>query len=96
MSRKYTKIDEYEKQILTMKKAGKTQREIAESLGLEREQIKEWFRRYRRKQSKIEAVVKIRPKGRPRKDSEPRDIVEEQAYTIQQLRMGNELLREFM
>ena len=50
MSRKYTKMDGYEKQILTMKKAGKTQREIAESLGLEREQIKEWFRRYRRKQ----------------------------------------------
>ena len=43
MSRKYTKMDGYEKQILTMKKAGKTQREIAESLGLEREQIKEWF-----------------------------------------------------
>ena len=52
MSRKYTKMDGYEKQILTMKKAGKTQREIAESLGLEREQIKEWFRRYRCKQSK--------------------------------------------
>lgn len=96
MSRKYTKMDGYEKQILTMKKAGKTQREIAESLGLEREQIKEWFRRYRCKQSKIEAGVKIRPKGRPRKDSEPRDIVAEQTYIIQRLRMENELLRDFM
>ena len=96
MSRKYTKMDGYEKQILTMKKAGKTQREIAESLGLEREQIKEWFRRYRSKQSKIEAGVKIRPKGRPRKDSEPRDIVAEQTYIIQRLRMENELLRDFM
>ena len=96
MSRKYTKMDGYEKQILTMKKAGKTQREIAGSLGLEREQIKECFRRYRCKQSNIEAGVKIRPKGRPRKDSEPRDIVAEQAYIIQRLRMENELLRDFM
>lgn len=30
------------------------------------------------------------------KDSEPRDIVAEQAYTIQRLRMENELLQDFM
>lgn len=41
MSRKYIKIDQYEKRILTMKMEGKTQREIAESLGLEKAQIKE-------------------------------------------------------
>ena len=80
MSRKYTKIEQYKNQILSMKKEGKTQREIAERLGVEKEQIKEWFHRYRRKQSKIEAGLKIRPQGRPRKDSEPRDIVAEQAY----------------
>ena len=40
MSRKYTKIDQYEKQILSMREEGKTHREIAESLGLEKEQIK--------------------------------------------------------
>ena len=40
MSRKYTKINQYEKQILSMKKEGKTQREIAERLGLEKNQIK--------------------------------------------------------
>ena len=33
MSRKYTKVDQYENQILTMKIAGKTQREIAEKDG---------------------------------------------------------------
>ena len=42
MSRKYTKIDQYKNQILSMKKEGKTQREIAERLGVEKEQIKEW------------------------------------------------------
>lgn len=40
MSRKYTKIDQYEKQILSMREERKTHREIAESLGLEKEQIK--------------------------------------------------------
>lgn len=85
MSRKYTKIEQYKNQILSMKKEGKTQREIAERLGVEKEQIKEWFHRYRRKQSKIEAGLKIRPQGRPRKDSEPRDIVAEQAYEIRRV-----------
>lgn len=47
MSRKYTKIDQYEKQILSMREEGKTHREIVESLGLEKEQIKKWLRRYR-------------------------------------------------
>ena len=101
MSRKYTQIDQYNNKILSMKKEGKTQREIAERLGVEKEQIKEWFHRYRfhryrRKQSKIEAGLKIRPQGRPRKDSEPRDIVAEQAYEIRRLKMENELLRDFM
>lgn len=96
MSRKYTKVDRYEKQILSMKIAGKTQREIAESLGLEKEQIKEWFKRYRRKTAKMEAGIHPRPKGRPRKDAQPRDIIAEQAYEIQRLKMENELLRDFM
>ena len=34
MSRKYTKIEQYKNQILSMKKEGKTQREIAERLGM--------------------------------------------------------------
>lgn len=52
MSRKYTKIDQYEKQILSMREEGKTHREIAESLGLKKEQIKKWLRRYRIKKEK--------------------------------------------
>ena len=35
-------------------------------------------------------------KGRPRKDAAPRDIVSEQAYEIQRLRMENQLLRDFL
>jgi hypothetical protein len=38
----------------------------------------------------------LHPKGRPRKDAQPRDIAAEQAYEINRLKMENELLRDFM
>ena len=40
MSRKYVKIDEYKKQILEQKRAGKTNREIAQMLGVAKECLK--------------------------------------------------------
>ncbi len=46
--------------------------------------------------AKLEAGVIPRPKGRPRKDAVPRDIVAQQAYEIQRLRMENKLLRDFL
>lgn len=96
MSRKYVKIDEYSKQILEMKTQGKTSREIAQALGVDRECIRNWVFRFNRQQRKLEAGIKPRPKGRPRKDAEPRDIIAEQAYEIKRLKMENELLRDFM
>lgn len=96
MSRKYIKIDEYGKQILEMKAQGKTNREIAQTLGVDRDCIRNWVVRYNRQQCKLEAGLKLQPKGRPRKDSHPRDIIAEQAYEIQRLKMENELLRDFM
>ena len=96
MSRKYAKIDQYEKQILSMREEGKTHREIAESLGLEKEQIKKWLRRYRIKKEKIEAGIPIRTRGQHRKNSEPKNIIAEQVYEIQRLKMENDLLRDFL
>jgi transposase len=96
MPRKYTDIKQYENQIMEMRAAGKTRREIAQALGLEKEQIKGWISRFNREQRKLEAGIKPRPKGRPRKDAEPRDIVAEQAYEIERLKMENKLLRDFM
>jgi transposase len=96
MPRKYTDIKQYENQIMEMRAAGKTRREIAQALGLEKEQIKGWITRFNREQRKLEAGIKPRPKGRPRKDAEPRDIVAEQAYEIERLKMENKLLRDFM
>ena len=96
MSRKYIKIDEYGKQILEMKAQGKTSREIAQALGVDRECIRNWVFRFNRQQRKLEAGIKLQPKGRPCKDAQPRDIITEQAYEIQRLKMENELLRDFM
>ena len=76
---------------------GKTQREVAEHYGLRDKQVvKRLFERERRKERKLEAGIIPRPKGRPRKDAVPRDIVAEQAYGLQRLRMENQLLRDFL
>ena len=96
MSRKYVKIDEHGKEILEWKREGKTNREIAQMLGVNKECIKNWVARFNRQQRKLDAGIKPHPKGRPRKDAQPRDIVAEQAYEINRLKMENELLRDFM
>lgn len=94
--RKYTHIQELEGEILAMRKEGATRQEIADRFGLSKAQIKGWINRYNRKQAKLEAGIVPRPKGRPRKDSAPGDIIAEQAYEIKRLRMENELLRDFL
>jgi len=48
------------------------------------------------KKRKSEAGILPRPKGRPRKEASPRDIVAEQAYEIRRLHMENKLLRDFL
>lgn len=94
--RKYTHIQGWEAEIVAMQKAGKTHREIAEHFGLEKAQIKEFLKRYRRKQAKLRAGIMPQPKGRPRKDVPARDIVTEQACEIKRLKMENALLRDFL
>ena len=93
--RKYTHIKVFEEEILKMKKAGKTKREIAEALGLEKDQIKEFLKRKRRKVQKIEEGIIVNPQSRPNK-YKSRNIVVEQAYEIRRLKMENELLRDFL
>ena len=48
--RKYTKIQALEAEIVSMHEGGKTHREIAEYLGLERIQIKKCMERFRHRQ----------------------------------------------
>ena len=94
--RNYTHIKLIESEIISMREAGKSRREIAEQFGLEKDQIKWWVNRYNRKKKKLEAGIVPRPKGRPLKDAQPRDVVAEQAYEINRLKMENKLLRDFL
>jgi hypothetical protein len=98
MSRqKYTHVQVLLPEIKEMVAAGKTQREIAEQFGLrDKYVVKQLLTRERRKEEKIAAGIMPRPKGRPRKDAPPRDVVAEQAYEIHRLKMENKLLRDFL
>ena len=95
--RNYTHIQALLPEIKAMLAEEKTQREIAEHFSFkDKHVVKELFKRERRKERKLEAGILPRPKGRPRKDGFTRDIVTEQTYEIQRLRMENKLLRDFL
>lgn len=95
--RNYTHVQALLPEIRAMLAAGRTQREVAEYYGFQDKQVvKRLLERERRKERKLEAGILPRPKGRPRKEAVPGDIVAEQAYEIQRLRMENELLRDFL
>ena len=95
--RNYTHVQALLPEIKTMLAQGKTQREVAEYYGFQDKQVvKRLLERERRKERKLEAGIIPRPKGRPRKDTVPRDIVAEQGYELQRLRMENQLLRDFL
>lgn len=87
--RKYTNIKEIEPEIIAMREAGKTRREIAEHCGLEKRQIVWWVSRYNKAQAKLAAGIMPQPQGRPRKDAPPRDVVAEQAYEVKHLKSDN-------
>lgn len=93
----YTHVQELLPEIKGMLAEWKTQREVAEYYGFHDKQVvKRLLERERRKERRLEAGILPRPKGRPRKDAAPRDIMAEQAYEIQRLRMENKLLRDFL
>jgi len=68
MPRSYRHIKEYEKEILEMSEKGFTRQEIAERLGMSKEQIKGVIKRHNRSQRKLEAGIALKRKGRPPKD----------------------------
>lgn len=95
--RNYTHVQTLLPEIKAMLAEGKSQQEIAEHYGFQDKQVvKRLLERERRKERKLEAGILPRPKGRPRKDSAPKNIVAEQAYEIRRLRMENNLLRDFL
>ncbi len=92
--RKYTKMEWMEPEIISMREAGRTVREIAEHFGLEKRQVECWINRYNRKQRKMEQGLVPKKKGRPRKGGQFQQESPEEE--LKRLRMENELLRDFL
>ena len=92
--RKWTNIKAIEPKIIAMRAEGKTRSEIAEYLGLEKEQIKNWVNRYNREQARLAAGLPPKHRGRPRKGEAI--SAEEYKYEIERLKMENKLLRDFL
>ena len=97
MARKYQHTQELLPEIKELLASGMTQKEAEDKLGLTGYRpIHQLLKRERQREAKIAAGITLAPKGRPHKDSKPRDIVTEQAYEIRRLKMENELLRDFL
>ena len=97
MARIYQHTQELLSVIKELLAQGMSQREIEERLDLKGSRpVHQLLMRENRKEKRMAAGIMPRPKGRPRKDEPARDIVAEQAYEIQRLKMENELLRDFL
>ncbi len=105
MPREYRHISQYEKEILELRDAGLTYREIGEKLGFSKSQIKEFFVRLRIKERKVAAGMSLKRKGRPPKDyvvreedkvAELKYILARKEAKIKSLEMENELMRDFL
>ena len=105
MSRSYRNIQQYEKEILELKKKGLTRKEIGERFGFTSEQIHDFTKRYNRKQRKLAAGIVTKKKGRPPKEyvinketkvSELKYILARKDAKIKSLEMENELMRDFL
>lgn len=92
--RKWTDVSQYSEDIERLRRAGKTRQEIADTLGLEKTQIKNWINRHNRAQEKARKGILPKAKGRPRKHP----ITKTEAYEreISRLQMENKLLRDFL
>ena len=82
MARKYTHMMVLEKEILTMKAEGKSQREIAKECGFELKQVKKFFERHNKRNRRIEAGIIPRHRGRPPKGLRKRKKISS-SYSIQ-------------
>ena len=94
MARTYTKVEHLTEIIRSRKAAGETNREIGESLGLSKKQIKQLINRQNRKDRLLAEGYIPRPKGRPRK--EPVSEEAKRNNEVVQLRMTVELLQNFL
>ena len=66
--RKWTNIKAVEAEIIKMREEGRTRQEIADALGLEKAQIKNWISRYNREQARLAAGLSQSGEGVPEKE----------------------------
>ncbi len=110
MSRKYRHLKEYEKELIEYINQGHTLRETGEKYGFTYQEMRNFKTRYNKNQRKLSAEIKIKPKGRPRKEvaeippsiqqlSKLAQLQYELARKesrIRKLEMENELMRDFL
>ena len=105
MPRSYRHIQDYEQEILELRKQGKSRREICEKFGFSLKQLTNFITRYNTKQRKLAAGIILRKKGRPSKDciitetdkiNELKYIINRKDARIKSLQMENELMRDFL
>ena len=110
MARRYSHIQNYEKEILELRGKGLTLKEIGERLGFTHKQIHNFITRHNANQRKIASGIVIKPKGRPRKDGTELPPSVQQLSKVAQLQyemarkdakikaleMENELMRDFL
>lgn len=94
MARQYTKVQGLLEIVIARHSKGETYREIGNSYGLSKKQIKELVTREKRKRRKIAAGYVLRPKGRPRKAAADAEVSKDKE--IVELKMQVELLRNFL
>lgn len=94
MRQTYTKMEELAPTIMERKQQGETNREIGDSLGLTKKQIKQLVTRQNKKAKLLAAGYVLRPKGRPRQDEVDEET--KRNNELIQLRMTVELLRNFL
>ena len=96
MPRKYTKVELLSDEVFRRKAAGETNREIAESYGLSKKQIKKLVTRQNHKARLIANGYVPRPKGRPRQKPADADDETRRNNELIELRMKVELLQNFL
>ena len=92
--RKYSHIQSLKSTILSMRSNGYTNQEVADHLGLEKEQVKNCIRRHNRNERLLASGIDVKAKGRPRKDRQPPK--QDPQKELERLRMENKLLRDFL
>ena len=90
---------------MELREQGLTGRQIQEKFGFSKKQYENFITRYNRRQDKIAAGIALKRKGRPPKNyivseqdkvAELKYILARKDAKIKSLKMGNELMRDFL